>query len=384
MAKKEITFADKANSIHGKYYKTRKPGEDSMTDDAYNREMSALMQAQEAMKQQLGAVDQQPESQEYACGGKLPKLKLGGDIDEEMMNSNYGRNDDQMTNYMNPISTQFQIPTVENVRVQSGLNKMAPIGNIGSDQTPQMTLTEMDYDPITASSPVESFSPGANLGGLGLSLAGNLAASLISARGAKDQRSRLDQLNARPHVDLKGIDLSRERANIKSNQALSEAAARQNARSFGNSSAAMQVANLGRIQSQRVAGNQLAKSFTREEESAVNAANREAEINQRIDAQASAQAYQTESQFGNVGPRIWSDLAQSTVGSVQNYMAEDKRIKEDYNYLNMVSDNYGMSYDEAYRALPPTKRKLADMGIITPDMKKILTKFGQNKLNNRA
>ena len=42
MAKKHITFADEAKRIQSKYYKVRKPGEDQITDDAFNSEMEQL------------------------------------------------------------------------------------------------------------------------------------------------------------------------------------------------------------------------------------------------------------------------------------------------------------------------------------------------------
>ena len=80
MAKKKITFADKANQIESKYYKTRKPGEDQMTDDAFNREMEALMMQQEAVKPKEApqeSANSQFANQEFANGGKLDDGKMG-------------------------------------------------------------------------------------------------------------------------------------------------------------------------------------------------------------------------------------------------------------------------------------------------------------------
>lgn len=409
---KGILPADAAQKIYSKYYKNRKQGEDALTDDAYHREMQSLLTKVEARKVELGIDNksQQPQEGLMAArnGGNLPNPPRTSQYQNinysnpPLMDNRFGRTDpyagvnwqsyheerqahaipsfrQNMTHDINispmALGEESIIPDEADLyaaeRGNTVTQKMNPISaqpQIEAQiQTPE--TTEITAPEVEGSSP--SYNIGASAIGLGANLLGNVASSALNAKAANRTYESMKKINKRTPIEKIRHDNSREIAGIKANQALTESTVRQNTRGLGNSFAATQLANLGRVQGSRVSGNQQSASHTRNDQLNKQSQSEERRLkiadSQRVrDADLRIESKKHDPQ------RIYADGISKSAQSIANYSAEDQRVKRDDAYLNMIASNYGTSYAKSYQNMTPTQKRLARMRLITPSMNKVI------------
>ena len=310
----------------------------------------------------------------FRDGGGLPKYQLGGynpylsslrnqikSYDLGFDSSNFGQN-------------AFATPTAFTTQ------------GFDANITPDVNLTNQ----TTAFQPAESgvsgigqFNPTASILGPLANIAGNLISNRILAKGADTQRMNLLNLLDEQEsnidinlgrVDPQRIDLSRDRANILSNRALTESTGRFLARGARSASEAAAIQNQARGAAQRISGQQLSQSLQKEQLTNAQLRAQAAEQNRQIAAQEAlmrqqrqreldAQRFAVESQFGGIDARLGSEFARATGQSLQNYLAENQRIRRDQQYLNTLNPNIGLDYQQNFEQLSPFNRGLARLGV---------------------
>lgn len=409
MKKKEITFADKAKSIHNRYYKNRKPGEDKITDDAFNQEMEQLMMLQESMKPQVA----QPDIQQFANGGGLPKYF--GPNDENgytnfLMNTTGPRNDYGIPDYsMNDSGYLDEIlnsTVVNNIPeslsavnqyapIMYGQNhgnpqliqKMKPIGiNSGVKSPTELTIGKRDVP--TESISQKQFSPKANILGPAVSIAASAIGTGLATKGMKDaEKDARKYANVNlGRVGVQQVDLGRERADIASQAALSEATGRYAGRNARSASELAAIINSSRLGSQRAAGSLLGQSLQKEEmtnaELRARADAQNAEL-QGIEAMINAENNQRINEQYGKGARgaLWGQFAAGTGQTVGNYLAENQRMKDFYAQANMLNPNFELDFQDNYNKLSKSKQRQARWGLRSVPYNKKLTAYGQAELN---
>lgn len=268
MKNKKITFAEKANQIKSKYYKNRKFGDDKITDESFEMEMTNLMKQQESIK---GTNN----SKQYGEGGTLSYN--GGD----------------KANILGPILS---------------------------------TLTS-------------SISAG------------------IASTGMKNAEDILKENSSSsislPRISAQEINLGRERADIRSQSSMNDAAARYAARNARSASEMARILNSSRLSTQRAAGEMLGKTYSTEE--IENAKFRNAADSQNAQIAANeAQLMQNRDQRNLAidqmyGPaargRIWSQFATQTGKSIDNYIRENAKLKSDEERLLMENPDMKIDYE---------------------------------------
>lgn len=326
--KKKITFADKANQIESRYYKTRKPGEDDMSDEAYNREMTALMQQQESMKEAEGVEKQQ----QFAKGGNLPKYQGGGGLS----------NPTQLT------LGRRELPT------QNGGNGNGWFSNLFGGGSG-------DED--------KQFMPRANIFGPALSIGANAISNRILRKGAEDQITRLKDLVGVDlgRVEAQSIDLGRERATIRSGQALTEAGGRYVARGARSASEAANIRNQARLGGQRISGDLLSRSLQTEEMTNMQMRTSANEQNRALAAEEATreqeQLMAIERQYGGIDTQLRSGFAKSTAKSLQNYMDENEEMRMDLLKMRIENPNMNLDYREEYDKQGGFGKIMSQLGI---------------------
>lgn len=338
-----ITFADKAKTIKNKYYKTRNPGEDKMTDDAFNREMQDLVNAQEAVKAEMHDDNQN-------------SFAYGGGLSYPMTNNNpFGFE-------MNPITSN---------NVGRGLS--------GLQNPTSLTLNPTDKLPITDSgSGANAFSPVTSVIGPAISISSTLLANHIRKKGLEEQRERLQGLAGGINlgrVDAVQVDLGKARADVRGQQGLTEATGRYNSRNIRSAAERANLRNQSRISAQRIAGSQLSKLHQSEETQNAQLRNQAQNTNRQLAAQEARikqqQLMNIERQFGGSRAAINASTASSIGQSVNNYLSENQRMKRDQQYLNMLNPNFAMDYQSGYNELSPFNQRLARLGMrqVNPQIK---------------
>lgn len=378
---KKKTFADESIRIKNKYYKIRKPGEDKMTDEAFNREMQQLMKKQEAIKSQMqpqspqemhGLEQQSPQNPQqlmYGIGGNLPKY--GGDPSKSSFLNTFNNNggvygspmkyEDSIMGYNPSINTDYsgfgnnafkQEGFQANITPES--NFVNPGTNLGSEN----------------GASGGNFSPSTNALVPAISIGTSLASSLIRNKGLKDSEKRLNDLMKYTNlgrINPQQIDLGRERASLRSNAALSDASGRYYSQGATSASEAANIQNQARLGSQRILGEGLGRSYQTEESENARLHGIADSQNQQISAQEQQMKLGIQSQIDqNAQNRAetWVDFAKSTGQSMAGYMAENDRMKRDYDFMQMAAPNMEMDYQTAYNKLTPTQQILARLGIL--------------------
>lgn len=347
------TFADEAKQIKSKYYKDREPGEDKITDDSFNAEMKALVQAQEAIKQEQGVDNNQ--QQQLAKGGNLPKYYSGGTF----------------TPY-NPMNTQnLNINTDYSNFGQNAMYNPNQFSQQGFQGNIRQTLDQSSGEGslINTAGDGSEFSGASNILGPAIQIGTNALSSHILAKNAeKRKRELLSGIDVNlGRISPQQIDLSRERANIKSQAAQTEAGGRYLARGARSASEAAKIASAARSSGQRASGQQLSQSLQREElENArlrAEANRMNLDLSNREKMMRLQQKQAIEQQYGDVPSQLAAQFAQTTGQSIGNYIGENQRMRRDYDYLQMMQPNMTMNYQQNFESLTPFQQKLARLGI---------------------
>ncbi len=394
MKKDNKSFADIANSIHAKYYRVRKPGDDKMTDEAFNREMQKLMQKQESIKAQMqpqqspqesgGMEDYSPQNTQqlmYGIGGNLPKY--WGDPSKTSFLNKFNNNGGV---YGTPMKYEDSIigynPSINTDYSGFGNNAFKTEG-FQANITPDVNLKNpndgipMEMDPQIN----KPYSPAANILGPAASIGTSLISSLIRNKGLKNAEKNLMQYTNLGRVSPQQIDLGRERASLRSNAALSDAAGRYYSQGATSASEAANIQNQARLGSQRTLGEGLSRSYQTEESENARLRGIADMANQQIMSDEAQMKLGVQSQFG-AGARdnTWVDFAKSTGQSMAGYMAENDRMKRDYDYMQMAAPNMQMDYQTEFNKLTPYQQFLRRRGIgnVKPNIK-VREGYGQQK-----
>jgi hypothetical protein len=398
MAKKKRTFADEAKNIKNRYYSNRKPGEDSITDDAFEGEMQALMQKQEAVKPPESQANQGPthtmpdgtvmlgatHEEQFAKGGNLPKY------DGFSTSTNYLNR--QSSGLFNPIeSNNYELNQLNQTPIDFNNQKSNGFQNIGLDQE-QIIPDEADTyaafpgldfsknrqtDIINRDAPIsgenKSFSPTANILGPALSIGTSAISSAILSRNAKKRKEDLLKNIGSSKIQAQQVDLSRDRANIRSNQALTEATGREVSKGAASASEAAAIQNQARLSGQRVGGNQLSQSLQRESIENARLRGEADRFNVNLGRQDANQRLTIERQYGDVPAQLGADFARTTGQSIGNYISENQQMRDFYNQANMLNPNFELDFQEEFNKLTPRQQRLRRLGIGSVSPRKRIT-----------
>lgn len=393
MAKKKKTFADEAKNIKNRYYSNRKPGEDSITDDAFEGEMQALMQKQEAVKPPEPQANQGPthtmpdgtvmpgatHEEQFAKGGNLPKY------DGFSTSTNYLNR--QSSGLFNPIeSNNYELNQLNQTPINFNNQKSNGFQNIGLDQE-QIIPDQADTDAafpgldfsknrqtniINRDAPIsgenKSFSPTANILGPALSIGTSAISSAILAKNAKKRKEDLLKNIGSSKIQAQQVDLSRDRANIRSNQALTEATGREVSKGAASASEAASIQTQARLSSQRISGNQLSQNLQRESIENTRLRGEADRFNINLGRQDDRQRLAIEQQYGDVPAQLGADFARTTGQSISGYLDANREYRSDYNKLRSETTDYEFDFQDNFEAMPEWKRKLARVGIFHPNL----------------
>jgi len=397
----KITFSEQAKRIKAKYYKNRKPGEDSMTDEAFNREMKQLMLKQEAVKPKESndqdEDDSQFANQEYGNGGSIhikkshegrftEYKKRTGKTTEEALHSkdphvrqmaNFAKNaakwhhadggfldvfdnSNGMPVYWGPNDTNGYSNFLQNSGTYNPINTdYSNFGNNAFYNPNEFSSQGFDENglnfndntvvndivPDLKTNNSFNYSPTANVLGPAIAIGTSAIASGLLANNNKRRMDSLLSGISLGRVNPQQIDLGRERTNIRSNAALSDSGGRYIAKNATSASEAANIANSARINAQRTSGSLLGNSYQREATTNAEMRARADEENMRLGNQEQQMKMGIESQYGGQNDRIWSDFAKSTGQSIAGYMGENQQMRNDYNFLQAYQPNMDLSYD---------------------------------------
>jgi len=383
MKSKEISFADEANRISSRYYRIRKPGDDKMTDEAFNREMQKLMQKQESIKAQMqpqspqesgGMEDYSPQNTEqlmYGIGGNLPKYDGISTATNYLQNYKNSQATTLGSQYWNPDFDLAEQQSLEMDNMSGNVKNIVPEGYWNQNHLYDAGATPQGSGSGLPESP-KPYSPTANILGPVASIGTSLIASLIRNKGLENAEKNLMKYTNLGRVSAQQIDLGRERANLKSNASLSDAAGRYYSQGAQSASEASNIMNQARLGSQRTLGEGLSRSYQTEETENARLRGIANSQNQQIASDEAQMKLGVQSQFGQ-GARdnTWVDFAKSTGQSIAGYMAESDRMKRDYDYMQMAAPNMEMDYNTEYNKLTPYQQFMRRRGIgnVKPNIK---------------
>lgn len=400
----EKTFAQMAKSIENKYYKNRKPGEDSMTDESFNREMSALMEQQEAVKAQQPSTHTMPDGtvhpgathEEYMAGSfakggsinidpskrgtfKAQASRMGIGVQEaatKILNAPEGRYSPAMrkkANFAKNFAKAYggalpkykfggpYYPSYAPGIFGQGIETLSPssYGGSGEGILGSLQASGGVQQDLGSEIPggLSSFSPVANIAGPIISIGSEMIANRILKGRAEEHAQNLKDLAGvnLGRVDPVQISLRRARADVRGQQALTTAQGRYAARNVRSAAERANLQNQARISSQRIAGEQLSRLGESEEIQNAQFRARARDTNRQLRAQEAMlkqqQLMDIEKQYGGIGAQLDASLSRNIGSSIGNYLAENQMMQRDLAYLNMSQPNYQLDYNTPYDEL---------------------------------
>lgn len=405
MKNKKITFAEKANQIKSKYYKNRKFGDDKITDESFEMEMTNLMKQQESIK---GTNN----SKQYKNGGSLPKYdgdseptnfitksgwrkiisdeedalysedkaNNGGDKNKSYNGGNRAYILGNSTDKEDALDSEDKAYNVGyksyNVgyksysggdKAYSGGDKAYGGGyksyNVGDKAN---ILGNSTDEKDATSSKADKYNPynggdKANILGPILSTLTSSISAGIASTGMKNAENILKENSSSsislPRISAQEINLGRERADIRSQSSMNDAAARYAARNARSASEMARILNSSRLSTQRAAGEMLGKTYSTEEvenakfrnaadsQNAQIAAN-EAQLMQNRNLAIDQRNLAIDQMYGPAARgRIWSQFATQTGKSIDNYIRENAKLKSDEERLLMENPDMKIDYE---------------------------------------